>query len=81
MLKNTIYNWIKKLGEKGTNPNFDDIMIKFSDDYEIKDIENALESLKEEGESQNLTFAASFISKHGKSLSLPLIKFCIIIIV
>ena len=49
MLKNTIYNWIKKLGEKGTNPNFDDIMIKFSDDYEIKDIENALEELKEEG--------------------------------
>ena len=49
MLKDTIYNWIKKVGEKGTNPNFDDIMIKFSDDYEIKDIENALEELKEKG--------------------------------
>ena len=49
MLKNTIYKWIKKIGEKGTNPNFDDIMIKFSDDYEIKDIEDALEELKEEG--------------------------------
>ena len=49
MLKETIYSWIKKVGEKQTNPNFDDIMIKFSDDYEIKDIENALEKLKEEG--------------------------------
>mgnify|MGYP001359170188 FL=1 len=49
MLKETIYDWIKKVGEKQTNPNFDDIMIKFSDDYEIKDIEDALEELKEEG--------------------------------
>ena len=49
MLKETIYSWIKKVGEKQTNPNFDDIMIKFSDDYEIKDIEDALEELKEEG--------------------------------
>ena len=49
MLKETIYDWIKKVGEKQTNPNFDDIMIKFSDDYEIKDIENALEELKEKG--------------------------------
>ncbi len=49
MLKETIYSWIKKVGEKQTNPNFDDIMIKFSDDYEIKDIEDALEKLKEEG--------------------------------
>ncbi len=49
MLKDTIYNWIKKVGERQTNPNFDDIMIKFSDDYEIKDIEDALEELKEKG--------------------------------
>ena len=49
MLKETIYSWIREVGEKQTNPNFDDIMIKFSDDYEIKDIENALEELKEEG--------------------------------
>ena len=49
MLKETIYSWIKKLGDEQINPNFDDIMIKFSDDYEIKDIEDALEELKEEG--------------------------------
>ncbi len=49
MLKETIYSWIKKLGDKQINPNFDDIMIKFSDDYEIKDIEDALEELKEKG--------------------------------
>lgn len=49
MLKDTIYNWIQKTGELGNNPNFDDIMIKFSDQYEIKDIENALEELKKEG--------------------------------
>ena len=49
MLKETIYSWIKKLGDEKINPNFDDIMIKFSDDYEIKDIEDALEELKEEG--------------------------------
>jgi len=49
MLKETIYSWIKKLGDEQINPNFDDIMIKFSDDYEIKDIENALEELKKEG--------------------------------
>jgi len=49
MLKETIYSWIKKLGDEQINPNFDDIMIKFSDDYEIKDIEDALEELKEKG--------------------------------
>ena len=49
MLKETIYSWIKKLGDEQINPNFDDIMIKFSDDYEIKDIEDALEELKKEG--------------------------------
>ena len=49
MLKETIYSWIKKLGDEQINPNFDDIMIKFSDDYEIKDIEHALEELKEKG--------------------------------
>ena len=49
MLKETIYIWMKKVAESGSNINFDDIMIKFSDDYEIKDIENALEELKEEG--------------------------------
>lgn len=49
MLKDTIYNWIKQVGERQSNPNFENIMIKFSDDYEIKDIENALEELKEEG--------------------------------
>ena len=49
MLKETIYSWIKKLGDEQISPNFDDIMIKFSDDYEIKDIEDALEELKEEG--------------------------------
>jgi len=49
MLKETIYSWIKKIGDEQINPNFDDIMIKFSDEYEIKDIENALEELKKEG--------------------------------
>ena len=49
MLKETIYSWIKKIGDEQISPNFDDIMIKFSDDYEIKDIEDALEELKEEG--------------------------------
>jgi len=49
MLKDTIYNWIKQVGERQSNPNFENIMIKFSDDYEIKDIENALEELKKEG--------------------------------
>ena len=40
---------MKEVAELGSNVNFDDIMIKFSDDYEIKEIENALEELKEEG--------------------------------
>ncbi len=56
MLKETIYDWIKKVGEKQTNPNFDDIMIKFSDDYEIKDIEDALEELKKEGRISETNF-------------------------
>ena len=49
MLKETIYIWMKEVAELGSNVNFDDVMIKFSDDYEIKDIEDALEELKEEG--------------------------------
>ena len=40
---------MKKVAELGSNVNFDDVMIKFSDDYEIKDIEDALEELEEEG--------------------------------
>ena len=56
MLKETIYDWIKKVGEKQTNPNFDDIMIKFSDDYEIKGIEDALEELKKEGRISETNF-------------------------
>ena len=49
MLKDAIYKWIRDVGKRQSNPNFENIMIKFSDDYEIKDIENALEELKEEG--------------------------------
>ena len=56
MLKETIYDWIKKVGDKQTNPNFDNIMIKFSDDYEIKDIEDALEELKKEGRISETNF-------------------------
>ena len=49
MLKNNIYNWIKSVNDRGSNANFDDIMIKFVDDYEVKDIENALRELENEG--------------------------------
>ena len=48
MLKNNIYNWIKSVNDRGSNANFDDIMIKFVDDYEVKDIENALQELENE---------------------------------
>ena len=49
MLKNIIYNWIKSVNERGSNVNFDDIMIKYVDNYEVRDIENALEELEKEG--------------------------------
>ena len=41
-------------------------MVKFSDDYEIKDIENVWKNLKKKVESQKQTFAVSFISKMVK---------------
>lgn len=49
MLKSNIYGWIKQVNSRGSNPSFDDIMIKFVDDYEVKDIENALQELEEDG--------------------------------
>ena len=55
MLKDNIYDWIKKVNDRRSDPNFEDIMIKFVDDescgidYEVEDIENALEELEKEG--------------------------------
>lgn len=49
MLKSNIYDWIKQVNSRGSNPSLDDIMIKFVDDYEVKDIENALQELEEDG--------------------------------
>lgn len=50
MLKDNIYNWIKNVNEKGSNPSFDNIMEKFIDDYEVKEIEDALDQLEIENQ-------------------------------
>lgn len=49
MLKSNIYGWIKQVNSRGSNPNFDDIMMRYVDDYEVEDIENALQELEEDG--------------------------------
>ena len=49
MLKSNIYDWIKQVNSRGSNPNFDDIMMRYVDDYEVEDIENALQELEEDG--------------------------------